>query len=558
VKPPRPDAPPAKAKRSPIAVVLASCRSAFIGLALISGLINMLMLTGSLFMMQIYDRVIGSQSIPTLVLLSLITVAAYLFQGGLELIRSRVLGLAAERIDEEVGPKVHAAVADLPLRLPRSASEAMQPFRDLELVRSFIGGPGPAAFFDMPWLPIYLIVLFMLHWACGVLTIMGALILIALTWAAEVKGKHPTRETLETQSMRNQTADATQRNAEVVKAMGLLPALTERWQQTHDTYLAAQRRSSFSAGGLAAAARIVRMVLQSAMLGVAAYLAIKGQISSGSIIAASILGGRALAPIDQAIGSWKGFVAARQGYGRLNSMLALYPDNSALFALPPPTRSLTVDNLVVAAPGSRNPIVKRASFGLNAGQALGIIGPSASGKTTLVRAMVGAWQPVGGKVMLDGSSIDQWPSSALGPSIGYLPQDVQLFDGTIAENISRFSKEPPSKAVTGAAEAAGFHEHVVALADGYNTRIGQGGAHLSAGQRQRLGLARALFNEPFLVILDEPNANLDAEGETAVINGYTRPWRYRDSDRAPAKRSGSCRYDPRDEERRSSSIRTAR
>lgn len=476
------------------------------------------MLTGSLFMMQIYDRVLGSQSVPTLVMLSIIAIAAYVFQGGLELVRSRVLALAGERIDEEVSPKVHAAVADLPLRLPRSATESLQPFRDLELIRGFVGGPGPVAFFDMPWMPIYLLVLFLLHWACGLLTVIGAVILIALTWAAEVKSKQPTKETLEAQSLRNQAADATQRNAEVVRAMGLLPQLSLRWQAAHDVYLAAQRRSSFAASGLAAVARVVRMILQSAMLGLGAYLAIKGQISSGSIIAASILGGRALAPIDQAIGAWKGFVSARQGYGRLTKMLALYPEFTPMFALPPPSRTMVVQNLSVAAPGSRVPIVKNATFALTAGQALGIIGQSASGKTTLVRALVGAWQPIGGKIMFDGSSIDQWSAAALGPHIGYLPQDVQLFDGTIVENVSRFAADVQPESVIAAAKAAGFHEHVVALVDGYNARIGQGGAQLSAGQRQRLGLARALYDNPFLVVLDEPNANLDAEGEAAVVD----------------------------------------
>jgi PrtD family type I secretion system ABC transporter len=513
----RKTSPTSNPPRSPIAAVVVSCRSAFIGVALISGLINLLMLTGSLFMMQVYDRVLGSQSIPTLVLLALITMAAYLFQGGLDIARTRILALAGERVDEEIGPKVHAAVVDLPLRLPRSAQESLQPFRDIESVRGFLAGPGPVALFDIPWMPIYLGVLLAIHWSVAALTIAGAVVLIALTWLTEIKSRQPTQETLEAQSMRNQTADATQRNAEVARAMGLMPALTARWQEAHTTYMAAQRRVTFVVGGLAATAKMVRMVLQSAMLGLAAFLAVKGQISAGAIIAATILSGRALAPIDQAIGAWKGFVAARQGYDRLCKLLALYPDTPALFDLPPPNRALAVESLAVGAPGSRTPIVKRATFALKGGQALGVIGPSAAGKSTLVRAVVGVWTPLAGRVMLDGASIDQWTPAALGPAIGYLPQDVQLFDGTIAENIARFAKDPASEAVIAAAKAAGFHDHVVAMSEGYNTRIGQGGAHLSAGQRQRVGLARALYNNPFLVVLDEPNANLDAEGETAVV-----------------------------------------
>jgi ATP-binding cassette subfamily C protein len=269
-------------------------------------------------------------------------------------------------------------------------------------------------------------------------------------------------------------------------------------------------------GGLSATARMVRFILQSALLGAGGYLAIRGEISAGTIIAGSILGSRALAPVDQAIASWKGFVAARQGYQRLKMLLVLYPDQQQPFALPAPSKTLVADGLTVAAPGSSKSIVRRLSLRLEAGRALGIIGPSASGKSTLARALVGVWPPQVGKVMLDGAAIDQWSPQALGPSIGYLPQDVQLFDGTVAENIARFTPEPDSEAVIAATKAAGFHEQVLGLQDGYDARVGMGGAQLSAGQKQRLGLARALYGAPFLVVLDEPNSNLDAEGEAAV------------------------------------------
>jgi PrtD family type I secretion system ABC transporter len=468
-------------------------------------------------MMQVYDRVLGSHSLPTLVLLSMMATAAYLFQGGLDVVRTRVLTLVGEQIDEEVAPKVHKAVIDLPLRMSRGANEAMQPFRDVDAVRGFVAGPGPVAMFDIPWMPIYLIFLFLLHWSLFAATVIGALILIALTWLTDVKSKEPTKAALEAQSVRNQTADASQRGAEVVRAMGLEPVMSARWQTKHDQYMVMQRRITFVTTGIAGAAKVVRMILQSTMLGLGAFLAIKGEISSGSIIAGTILSGRALAPIDQAIGAWKGFVSARQAHDRLAKMLSLYPDKPEVFTLPAPTQSVMAENLMVGAPGGRVPIVKRANFEVRAGQALGVIGPSASGKTTLIRALIGVWAPLGGRVLLDGAAIDQWDPTALGASIGYLPQDVQLFDGTIAENIARFSEESSPEAVIAAAKAASFHDHVVAFPDGYNTRIGQGGAHLSAGQRQRLGLARALYNNPFLVVLDEPNANLDAEGEASVV-----------------------------------------
>ena len=365
---------------SPVAAVLASCRGAFIGISLVSGIINVLMLTSSLFMMQVYDRVLGSQSVPTLVALSAIAIAAYLFQGWLDILRMRVLALIGERVDGEIGPKVHAAVIDLPLRTPQANQEALQPFRQLEALRSFLAGAGPVALFDMPWMPIYLAVCFLFHPWLGWLTLGGALVLVILTLLTEVKSKGPAKAAAEAQSARNAAADAAQRGAEVVRAMGMFPALAARWEKAHESYLLAQRRANHVVGGLSATAKMFRFVLQSALLGMGGYLAIRGQISSGTIIAGSILGSRALAPVDQAIASWKTFVAARQGYQRLKMMLALYPDRQEPFALPAPSRSLVAQNLSVAAPGTSNPIVRRLSLKLEAGQALGIIGPSGVGQ----------------------------------------------------------------------------------------------------------------------------------------------------------------------------------
>jgi PrtD family type I secretion system ABC transporter len=505
-------------RRGPLAQVLASCRWILIAVALFSGVVNILALTGSIFMMQVYDRVLASQSIPTLVMLSLMAVAAYVFQGMIDGLRTRTLALIGEHLDEMIGPRLYSIVAEMPLRLARQTSETLQPFRDLDTVRAFLGGPGPVTLFDLPWLPLYLGLMFLMHPMLGWLTVAGAVVLIILTIITEVRSKRPSLEAASAQSTRNMLADGTQRAAEVVRAMGMLPALAARWEKTHSEQMRAQRRATFTVGGLAGVAKTVRMVLQSAMLGLGAYLVIEGQLSAGMLIASNILSSRALAPIDQAIAVWRSFVGARQSYGRIKQLLAEVPEASELFSMPRPYQSLSTENLAVAAPQSRNPLVKKANFRVNAGQAVGIIGPSASGKTSLARALVGIWQPLAGKVMLDGTSIDQWSSADLGPSIGYLPQDVQLFDGTIAENIARFIDGAPSNTVIAAAKAAGIHEHISAFPDAYNTRIGHGGGHLSAGQRQRIGLARALYGDPFLVVLDEPNANLDGDGELAVLD----------------------------------------
>jgi PrtD family type I secretion system ABC transporter len=500
-----------------LAQVLSSCRWALIAVAVFSGVVNILALTGSMFMMQVYDRVLASQSIPTLVMLSIIAIAAYVFQGLIDGMRTRTLALIGEHLDELIGPRLYAIVAEMPLRLARQTSETLQPFRDLDTVRAFLGGPGPVTLFDLPWLPLYLVLMFMMHPLLGWLTVFGAVVLIVLTIITELRSKKPSLEAAAAQSTRNMMADGAQKGAEVVRAMGLLPALSARWEQTHQEQMRAQRRATFTVSGLAGVAKTFRMVLQSAMLGLGAYLVIEGQVSSGMLIASNILSSRALAPIDQAIAVWRSFVGARQSYGRIKKLLSEIPEAPELFSMPRPYQSLSVDNLAVAAPQSRNPLVKRATFKVSAGEAVGVIGPSASGKTTLARALVGIWQPLGGKVMLDGTAIDQWSSADLGPAIGYLPQDVQLFDGTIHENIARFTADAPAEMVIAAAKAAGIHEHVSGFPDAYNTRIGHGGGHLSAGQRQRIGLARALYGDPFLVVLDEPNANLDGDGELAVL-----------------------------------------
>jgi ATP-binding cassette subfamily C protein len=482
----------------------------------LSGVINIFALTSSLFMMQVYDRVLASKSVPTLLSLAVLAILAYIFQGGLDIIRSRVLTLIGEKVDAEAGPLVHAAMLELPLKLSRCSVETSQPLRDLATVRSFLGGSGLAAFFDVPWTPLYLTVAFLLHPDLGLLTTFGAAVLMLLTALTEWHGKGPLKHALETLSVRNRTAEEAQQAAEVIRGMGLRARFQTRWLDAHHRHLVAQRRANFIIGFLTSLSKMFRMILQSAVLGLGAYLAVRGQISSGSIIACSILSSRALAPIDQVIASWKGFVAARQSYSRLTKLLAQFPPEENRFALATPTSSLAAENLMVGAPGQQKRILNGISFELRAGDALGIIGASASGKSTLARALVGVWSTLAGRVLLDGASISQWNDEALNSSIGYLPQDVQLLEGTIAENISRFEDAPDPSDVAAAAYAAGFHHHILSFPNGYDTRVGVAGCHLSAGQRQMLGLARAVYRNPFLVVLDEPNSNLDAEGEASL------------------------------------------
>jgi ATP-binding cassette, subfamily C, bacterial PrsD len=493
-----------------------SCKDAFAALCLGSSIINILMLTGSLFMMQVYDRVLGSRSVPTLVALAAIAAAAYLFQGALEAMRSRMLALVGERVDETIAPKVLKAASEMPLRVADRRREALQPFRDLEAVRGGLTGSAPTALLDLPWLPIYLVVVFLLHPALGWLLVGGIAVLLAVAFATEKLTHHRIDDTQDAVSRRNGVTEQIMRGAEAVRAMGMFDAVSSRWRDAQGKALAAQRGAAFMGGDLSALAKALRYMLQSALLGFGAYLAIHGQMSAGAIIAGSIIGGRALAPVDQLISGWKTLSAARHARGRLEAFLQAFADAAEPQPLPLPTRSLEASQLAVAAPGGGRVLVRGVSFRLEAGDAVGVIGASASGKSTLTRALVGVWPAAHGAVKLDDAPISQWSPAHLGPSIGYLPQDVQLFDGTVAENIARFAPDAPMEKVMAAARAAGLHEAILSMEGGYGASIGQQGLHLSVGQRQRLGLARALYGDPFLVVMDEPNANLDPEGETAV------------------------------------------
>jgi PrtD family type I secretion system ABC transporter len=500
---------------SELSAALAACRGAFLGIAGFSALINLLMLTGSLFMLEVYDRVLPSRSIPTLVGLSILTAVLFAFQALLEITRGRLLVRIGNHLDYALGPRLYDLIIQLQTK-SKTAVDASQPVRDLDMVRSFCSGTGPNALFDMPWVPFYLAICFAFHYLIGVTALCGAVILICLTLATEFLGRKPIKAVAVLSASRNRLAETGKRNAEVLTAMGMSERLLARWRAVSADYLTQQKRANDVSGGFGAAGRVLRMMLQSAVLAIGAYLVIQQEASAGIIIASSILTGRALAPIDLAIANWKGFAASRLAWRRLQQLLAAVPVAPLPLQLPTPCQSLTVEALSVMPPATQKVTAQDVNFGLKAGSAVGVIGPSASGKSTLVRALVGVWRPVRGCVRLDGAMIEQWSSNGLGRFIGYLPQDVELIEGTIAENIARFDPEAPAEAIVAAAKAAGVHELVVNFPAGYETPVGEQGKALSAGQQQRIALARALYGDPFLVVLDEPNSNLDAEGEDAL------------------------------------------
>jgi ATP-binding cassette subfamily C protein PrsD len=501
--------------RSELAQALAACRGAFYGTAVISGMSNILMLTGAMFMLEIYDRVLPSRSMPTLV--GLLVLAATLFTalGVLDAIRGRILVRIGGSLDEALSGRVYDTLMRLPLR-GGARSDGTQPLRDLDAVRSYLSGLGPVALFDLPWIPLYLAICFAFHPLIGLTALAGAIILIALTLLTEILMRAPTRAATEAAVVRSGLAEASRRNAEAVVAMGMAGRIAARWNEANRQYMRSQQEASDLGGGLSATSKVLRMMLQSGVLAVGAYLVINQEASAGIIIAGSILSARALAPVDLAIANWKGFVAARQSWHRLNRLLLASPAQSAPMQLQAPAHRLTVESASGAPPGVAKIVVQDVAFELEAGQGLGVIGPSGSGKSSLVRLLVGVWQPVRGNIRLDGAALDQWSQDALGRHIGYLPQDVELLAGTVAENISRFEPEADTAAVIAAAKIVGVHDLIVRLPSGYDTPIGEQGSALSAGQAQRVALARAFYRDPFLVVLDEPNSNLDSEGEEAL------------------------------------------
>jgi ATP-binding cassette, subfamily C, bacterial PrsD len=500
----------------PVALRLHESARRMAGIAVFSGVVNVLMLSGSLYMLQVYDRVIPSRNLATLVGLSLIVLCAYLMQGYFDALRARMLCRVATLFDAGLQEQIHTALATLPLRGAKPVL-MQQPLRDLDQIRAFLSGMGPTAFLDMPWIPIFLIALFLFHPLIGFTALAGSGAIVAMTLLSERLSRGAAKTAMDLSAQRQVLADATQRNAEVIRALGMLDRFTARWSRANERYLLENIRASDVSANLGSAAKVLRYVLQSGMLGLGAYLVVVDKASGGVMIASSIMMGRALAPVEVALSTWKQLVAARHGIVRLRDICkATAAPATPPVDLPRPSRELTVQNLSVAAPGKDKPIVSDVSFALSAGMGLAMLGASASGKTSLSKALVGIWSARSGEVRLDGGALDQWRNSDLGRYIGYLPQDVALFDGTVAENICRFDETARSEAILKAARIAGVHEIILRLPEGYATRIGEGGMSLSAGQRQRIGLARAVFGDPFLVVLDEPNANLDAEGEQAL------------------------------------------
>lgn len=502
-----------------ILAALASCRRGFVSIGAFSAVINLLMLAPALYMLQVYDRVLASGNHMTLAMLTLMVLGLYAFMGLLEWVRSLVVIRLGAQVDQQLGGRVYDATFDASLRVARGSSA--QPLNDLTSLRQFATGNALFALFDAPWFPLYLVVLFLFHPWLGWLALGGAALLLVLSWANQWLTRVPLAEAGQLAIHSTQAASAHLRNAEATEAMGMLARLRQRWQAEHGRFLQLQNRASEQGSVFAAASKGVRLALQSLMLGLGALLAVDGQITPGMMIAGSILSGRVLGPLDQLIGAWKQWSGAQQAYQRLRDLLQAQPPRVSGMSLPAPRGELRVEQLSACAPGARTPVLAGVSFALEPGQRLVVLGSSGCGKSSLARLLVAAQVPLAGKVRLDGADLQQWDKQALGPYLGYLPQDVQLFAGSIAENIARFTEVEADKVIA-AAQMAGVHELILRLPQGYDTRLGEGGAGLSGGQKQRIGLARAVYGLPALIVLDEPDANLDEAGEQSLLAALDR------------------------------------
>jgi PrtD family type I secretion system ABC transporter len=486
----------------------------FASLFLFSCVVNILMLTGPLFMLQVYDRVLTSGSVPTLLALSAIVLALYVYYGVLEYIRSRIMVRVGRRFEERLRHRVFDVMSHLSLR--RASNAGGQPVSDLGVVRQYLSGQGPLAFFDMPWVPFYLLIVFMLHFWLGIAGLVAAVVIFTLALWTEYATRGPTAKATAAMTKAALMTDEARRSAEAMHALGMRGVLRERWSAVQQEALDHQTQASDSGGKLASASRVVRLLVQSGMLALGAYLAIKGEISPGAIIASSIIMGRGLAPIEQAVGNWQQFLGARKAIERLGKVLGQVPPEANRMPLPKPRGNLDVENLVVMVQGQEKPLLAGLSFHVRPGQGLGVIGPTGAGKSTLARVLTGVIPATRGTVRLDGAAIEHRSVDDYGRVVGYLPQDVQLFDGTVAQNIARFQDGAKAEDIISAAKLANVHNLVMRLPQGYDTPLGENGARLSAGQRQRVALARALYGEPALIVMDEPNSNLDAEGEAAL------------------------------------------
>ncbi len=501
-------------RRTPLAE-LGGLKGILIFIVCISGIVNVLALTGSFYMMQIYDRALTSQSIPTLLAISALAIGLYAIQGVLDVVRSQILVRLGARFDNVLAPLAHRVAIDMP-RYGFSTSEATERGRDVDVLRNFAASQGPMALFDLPWMPLYLLFVYCLHPWLGILTFAGALLLTALTALTEYFTQKHSASTQQAAVARSAMTDSHARNADVIRAMGFAGRAVTRFDKLNVEHLQLQTKTNGVTSAFSGISKVLRMILQSAVLGLGAYLTIKGELTAGAIIAASVASARALAPVDLAISQWKNVVAARRSYARLGDTLTSIDEAPLSVQLPRPTRNLKIEKVTVAAPSNGTVVLSDVSLELKAGQAAGIIGPSGGGKSSFVRGLTGVWPLLRGNVRLDDADIGQWSSDELGKHVGYLPQDVSLLDTTVGQNICRLDPEADSQKILAAAKAAGIHEMVVRMPQGYDTELGPNGTALSAGQRQRIGLARALYDNPFLIVLDEPNSNLDAEGEAAL------------------------------------------
>jgi ATP-binding cassette, subfamily C, bacterial EexD len=501
-----------------LAEALKSIRHYFMYAGLFSAAVNILMLVPIMYMLQVYDRVVSSGSLSTLTMLTLLMVFLTLALGGFEWVRSMILVSASNRIEQQMRSRVFDATFKNALFSGNGSNQALN---DLSSLRQFMTGNGLFAFFDAPWFPIYVAIMFMFHFWFGVVAIISGIVMVALAWVNEMVTTRKLKDANTKATKLNNNVSGSLRNAEVIAAMGMIGDIRRRQEQQSDEVLVLQTEASQAGGAISSISKTFRMVVQSLILGLGALLALKNEISPGMMIAGSLLLGRALAPIDMLVGTWKGFSLARAQYERLGQLLENIPEEKETMTLPAPQGQLSLEQASVVPPGSRVPVVKGVTLELAAGEALGIVGPSASGKSSLARAVLGIWPVVAGKVRLDGADIAGWNRTDLGPYVGYLPQDIELFDGTISENIARFGELDAEKIVA-AARLAGVHELILRLPQGYDTVIGSSGGGLSGGQRQRIGLARAVYGSPKLLVLDEPNSNLDDQGERELVQAIQR------------------------------------
>ncbi|QXH45501.1 type I secretion system permease/ATPase [Pseudomonas xanthosomatis] len=490
-------------------------RNSLLGAGLFSGVINLLALIGPLFMLEVYDRVIPSRSLPSLIALGLLVFGVYVVFAAVDILRSRVMSRVAAMVDAALSGRVFEVMAGTPLKISLN-QDPLKPAHELEQIRAFVAGPGLVALFDLPWMPVYLALSFYIHGALGWLALGMIALMVLFTGLTDHGTRRAMRTSAELLSQRNRLGQQAHAGAEVLAAMGMAGRAAEHWRRLHGQYATLQRRTTDVGSFYGGITKAMRQLVQSASLGVGAWLVIQGDLSGGAIIAASFIVARTLAPAEQIIGSWRSLVSARLAWQQLQAVLSMFPAQSEKTALPVLGREVRVDSLCVAPPGVQRLVLQGVSFTLSAGSALAVVGPSASGKSSLARALVGAWPAARGEVAVDGAALGLWPDAARAAFTGYLPQSVDLFEASVGQNIARLQAGADAAAIVQAARQAGVHELILQLPQGYDTPVGAGGVNLSAGQRQRIGLARALYGSPFLVVLDEPNANLDSEGERAL------------------------------------------